>query len=135
MELGHKEKASLSAFEAKTEFKLDQENRWVQRACIIPWGALEARFCSQAHAVKQATFRLGLAACLIQEAYGYSDWETACQIRESPYLQYFCGYSRYDACRRQPVEEDMETYRQCLQVETLQEINLLIGQLGKKPRT
>ena len=29
-------------------------------------------------------------------AYGYSDEETALQIQENPYLQYFCGYPGYD---------------------------------------
>ena len=35
--------------------------------------------------------RLALGACIIQAEYGYSDEETALQIQEKLYLQYFCG--------------------------------------------
>ena len=38
----------------------------------------------------------GLEVCIIQAEYGYSDEETALQIQENPYLQYFCGYPGYD---------------------------------------
>ena len=34
---------------------------------------------------------LALSACIIQAEYGYSDEETALQLQENPYLQYFCG--------------------------------------------
>ncbi len=40
--------------------------------------------------------RLALGACIIQAEYGYSDEETALQIQENPYLQYFCGHLGYD---------------------------------------
>ncbi len=40
--------------------------------------------------------RLALGACIIQAEYGYSDEETALQIQENPYLQYFCGYFDYN---------------------------------------
>ena len=40
--------------------------------------------------------RLALEVCIIQAEYGYSDEETALQIQENPYLQYFCGYPGYD---------------------------------------
>ena len=39
---------------------------------------------------------LALEVCIIQAEYGYSDEETALQIQENPYLQYFCGYPGYD---------------------------------------
>ena len=42
------------------------------------------------------TLRLALEVCIIQAEYGYSDEETALQIQENPYLQYFCGYPGYD---------------------------------------
>lgn len=39
--------------------------------------------------------RLALGACIIQVEYRYSDEETTLQIRENPYLQFFCGFSEF----------------------------------------
>ena len=39
---------------------------------------------------------LALEVCIIQAEYGYSDEETALQIQENPYLQYFCGFAKYE---------------------------------------
>ena len=50
--------------------------------------------CSPVHKTKgnvAKPLRLALGACIIQAEYGYSDEETALQIQENPYLQYFCG--------------------------------------------
>ena len=44
--------------------------------------------------------RLALGACIIQAEYGFSDEETALQIQENPYFQYFCGNPGYDDSKR-----------------------------------
>ena len=70
--------------------------------------------------------RLALGACIIQAEYGYSDEETALQIQENPYLQYFCGYPGYDD-ERLPFDASLMVYfRKRLTPEVLGEINEMI---------
>ena len=70
--------------------------------------------------------RLALGACIIQAEYGYSDEETALQIQENPYLQYFCGYPGYDD-EHLPFDASLMVYfRKRLTPEVLGEINEMI---------
>lgn len=70
--------------------------------------------------------RLGLGACIIQAEYGYSDEETAMQIQETAYLQYFCGYPEYDD-EKLPFDPSLMVYfRKRLTPEILGEINEMI---------
>ena len=70
--------------------------------------------------------RLALGACIIQAEYGYSDEETALQIQENPYLQYFCGYPGYDD-EKLPFDPSLMVYfRKWLTPEVLGEINEMI---------
>lgn len=39
---------------------------------------------------------LALGVLIIQLEYGFSDEETALMIQENPYLQYFCGFAKYE---------------------------------------
>ena len=78
---------------------LKESNRWVKKAQTIPWPEIEKRYAAlftnrKGNVAKP--LRLALEVCIIQAEYGYSDEETALQIQENPYLQYFCGYPGYD---------------------------------------
>ena len=76
--------------------------------------------------------RLALGACIIQAEYGYSDEETALQIQENPYLQYFCGYPGYDD-EKLPFDPSLMVYfRKRLTPEVLGEINEMIVQDAKE---
>ena len=76
--------------------------------------------------------RLALGACIIQAEYGYSDEETALQIQENPYLQYFCGYSGYDD-EKLPFDSSLMVYfRKRLTPEVLGEINEMIVRDAKE---
>ena len=67
-----------------------------------------------------------MGACIIQAEYGYSDEETALQIQENPYLQYFCGYAGYDD-EKLPFDPSLMVYfRKRLTPEVLGEINEMI---------
>ena len=71
----------------------------MKKAQTIPWLEIEKRYAAlftnrKGNVAKP--LRLALGACIIQAEYGYSDEETALQIQENPYLQYFCGYPGYD---------------------------------------
>ena len=76
--------------------------------------------------------RLALGACIIQAEYGYSEEETALQIQENPYLQYFCGYPGYDD-EKLPFDPSLMVYfRKCLTPEVLGEINEMIVRDAKE---
>ena len=68
---------------------------------------------------------LALGALLLQSERRISDVEVVLQIRESPYLQYFCGFSGYtDAASFSA--SSMVHFRKRLTSEFLLEVNELI---------
>lgn len=90
---------SLADFKQPVGMNLKESNRWVKKAQTIPWLEIEKRYAAlftnrKGNVAKP--LRLALGACIIQAEYSYSDGETALQIQENPYLQYFCGYPGYD---------------------------------------
>ena len=108
---------------------LKEDNRWVKKAQTIPWLEIEHRYAAlftnrKGNVAKP--LRLALGACIIQAEYGYSDEETALQIQENPYLQYFCGYPGYDD-EKLPFDPSLMVYfRKRLTPEVLGEINEMI---------
>ena len=120
---------SLADFKQPVGMNLKESNRWVKKAQMIPWPEIEkhyaALFTNRKGNVAKP-LRLALGACIIQAEYGYSDEETALQIQENPYLQYFCGYPGYDD-EKLPFDPSlMVYYRKRLTPEVLGEINEMI---------
>ena len=122
---------SLSDFKQPVGMNLKEDNRWVKKAQTIPWTVIEKRYAAlftnrKGNVAKP--LRLALGACIIQAEYGYSDEETALQIQENPYLQYFCGYAGYDDSKL-PFDPSLMVYfRKRLTPEVLGEINEMILQ-------
>ena len=120
---------SLSDFKQPVGMNLKESNRWVKKAQTIPWQEIEKRYAAlftnrKGNVAKP--LRLALGACIIQAEYGYSDEETALQIQENPYLQYFCGYPGYDD-EKLPFDPSLMVYfRKRLTREVLGEINEMI---------
>ena len=120
---------SLSDFKQPVGMNLKENNRWVKKAQIIPWTEIEKRYAAlftnrKGNVAKP--LRLALGACIIQAEYGYSDEETALQIQENPYLQYFCGYDGYND-EKLPFEPSLMVYfRKRLTPAVLGEINEMI---------
>ena len=120
---------SLSDFKQPVGMNLKESNRWVKKAQTIPWLEIEKRYAAlftnrKGNVAKP--LRLALGACIIQAEYGYSDEETALQIQENPYLQYFCGYVGYDDSKL-PFDPSLMVYfRKRLTPEVLGEINEMI---------
>ena len=120
---------SLSDFKQPVGMNLKENNRWVKKAQTIPWPEIEKRYAAlftnrKGNVAKP--LRLALGACIIQAEYGYSDEETALQIQENPYLQYFCGYAGYDD-EKLPFDPSLMVYfRKRLTPEVLGEINEMI---------
>lgn len=78
---------------------LDGDNRWVKLEALIPWDEVEERYKShfkQNKGRKAKNVRVALGALLIREKFRLTDEETAEQVRENPYLQYFLGYDKYE---------------------------------------
>lgn len=120
---------SLADFKQPVGMNLKESNRWVKKAQTIPWLEIEKRYATlftnrKGNVAKPLCLALG--ACIIQAEYGYSDEETALQIQENPYLQYFCGYPGYDD-EKPPFDPSLMVYfRKRLTPEVLGEINEMI---------
>ena len=126
---------SLTDFQQPLGMKLREDNRWVKKAQIIPWGKIEGRYAAQfpsntGNVAKP--FRLALGALLIQQEYGYPDEEIRLQIQENPYLQYFCGYPCFDDSKPPFDASLMVHFRKRTTPEILAEINELIIQEALK---
>ena len=120
---------SLSDFKQPVGMNLKENNRWVKKAQTIPWPEIEMRYAvlfTNRKGNVAKPLRLALGTCIIQAEYGYSDEETALQIQENPYLQYFCGYPGYDD-EKLPFDPSLMVYfRKRLTPEVLGEINEMI---------
>lgn len=128
---------SLSDFKQPVGMNLKENNRWVKKAQTVPWPEIEKRYAAlftnrKGNVAKP--LRLALGACIIQAEYGYSDEETALQIQENPYLQYFCGYAGYDD-EKLPFDPSLMVYfRKRLTPKILGEINEMIIRDAKERR-
>ena len=116
-------------FEQPIGMNIKADNRWVQKARKIPWEAIEERYArlfpSSNKGNEAKPLRLALGACMIQSEYGYPDAEVGLQIQENPYLQYFCGYKKYDDSKPPFDPSSMVHFRKRLTAEILGEINEL----------
>jgi hypothetical protein len=118
----------LTDFGMPSGMELDPNNRWVQKAEIIPWEAIELQysklFKSNTGNVAKP-LRLALGALLIQTERSISDEEVTLQIQETPCLQYFCGFSGFT--NEKPFDSSLLVhFRKRLTKDVLNEINELI---------
>ena len=98
----------VEKFDLQTLNHLDEENRWVKLAELIPWSEWETEYASQFSQTMGAPakpFRMALGALIIKEYLGTSDEETVERIKESPYLQYFLGLPGFTS--KAPFEASM----------------------------
>ena len=117
---------SITDFGQPAGMHLNENNRWVKKAAMIPWGEIEKRYAKLfknniGNVAKP--LRLELGACMIQAEYGYYDEEITLQIQETAYLQYFCGYEAYDDSKLPFDSSSMVYFRKRLTPEILGEIN------------
>jgi len=78
--------------------KLDKNNRWVKEAALIPWSSLAEIYyskLSKKFGAPAKDARIVIGSFIIKHKLDASDEETAEQIRENPYLQYFLGLKEY----------------------------------------
>jgi len=73
---------------------LDENNRWLILAKLIPWAEFEKEYAIIFHekiGSPAKPFQMALGALIIQQILNVSDRETVQYIKENPYLQYFLG--------------------------------------------
>ncbi len=88
----------LSGFETPFESMLDDNNRWVTLASLIPWDELATAYYSNfhnSHGRPAKDARLVIGAVIIKHKLCLSDEETIEQIRENLYYQYFVGLKMF----------------------------------------
>lgn len=88
----------LSGFETPFESMLDDNNRWVKLASLIPWDELAAAYYSNfhnSHGRPAKNARLVIGAVIIKHKLCLSDEETIEQIRENLYYQHFVGLKMF----------------------------------------
>ena len=121
---------SLSDFDQPIGLKMNPENRWIQKAAVIPWAEIEERYASlfpSGTGMPAKPLQTALGSLLIQKQYGYSDRELVEQIRENPYYQYFIGLSGYQD-KIPFVPSLLVEFRKRLTDEVLTEINEMIAE-------
>ena len=126
---------SLPDFQKPMGMCLREDNHWVKKAQLLPWGKIEAKYAGLfpfATGNVAKPLQLALGACLIQREYGYSDEEIVLQIQENPYLQYFCGYAGYDDSKPPFDPSSMVHFRKRLTPEILAEINEMVIRAAEK---
>lgn len=79
--------------------ELDKTNRWVALGELLPWTELEKEYNSRLDNQKKGAgnkpARMILGAMIIKHKLNLSDAETIEIIKESPYMQYFCGLHEF----------------------------------------
>jgi hypothetical protein len=92
----------ITEFSNFYQLMLDQNNRWIQLASILPWDKLANVVASKYNLNKGATGvnpRVIIGALIIKHKMKLTDEDTIESIRENPYQQIFLGFDNY-----QPVQ-------------------------------
>ena len=119
---------AFSDFNQPLGLKMNPENRWIKRAQMIPWFAIEDRYADlfpSKTGMPAKPLRMALGSLIIQKQYEYSDRELVEQLTENPYYQFFIGLPGYQ--QEQPfVPSLLVEFRKRLTAEILGEINEMI---------
>ena len=119
---------TFSDFNQPLGMKMNENNRWVKKAEMIPWDKIEEKYSKlfpSKTGMPAKPLRMALGSLLIQKQYGYSDEELVEQLRENPYYQYFIGMPGYED--KYPfVPSLLVEFRKRLSEEILMEVNEII---------
>ena len=77
---------------------LDEDNRWVKLAALIPWDELAGSYAKQLNSDKGKyciDIRMVIGAIIVKHYLCLDDRGTTAMISENVYLQYFCGLSSF----------------------------------------
>lgn len=123
---------TLEGFETPFERTLNQENRWVVLAKLIPWDEICNMYLK--HTGSSSTGRppisprIVLGSIIIKHLCNLDDRETVNQITENVYMQYFLGYSSFSD--KPPFDASLLTdFRKRLGIEQVNAMNERIAML------
>ena len=123
-----KRQITLKDFNQPLGLKLNPENKWIKKAAMTPWEAIEKEYADlfpSGCGMPAKPLRMALGALLIQKKYDYSGRELVEQIQENPYYQYFIGLPGFQL--EQPFAPSLLVeFRKRLTDEKLAEINEMI---------
>jgi len=79
--------------------KLDENNRWLKIADLIPWNKLENSYSQHFSTTGRPGIdsRLAIGLLLLKHMTGTSDREIVQLVCENPYMQAFCGLDNFTA--------------------------------------
>lgn len=124
-----KDNGQISIAEFLSPFgKLDETNRWVKKAAMIPWHRIEAKYASLFESSTgnvAKPVRMALGSLLIKQETGLSDEGVVQNVVENPYMQYFIGLHEF-ATKAPFAATTMVYFRKRLTAEILAEINEMI---------
>ena len=108
--------------------KLDENNRWVKKAKLIPWDRIEERYAGlfesgTGNVAKPV--RMALGSLLIKQETGLSDDGVLQNVVENPYMQYFIGLHEFTT-KAPFAATTMVYFRKRLTAEIVSEINEMI---------
>lgn len=119
---------TFSDFNQPLGLKMNENNRWIKKAELIPWEKIEVKYAKLFKSntgMPAKPLRMALGSLLIQKQYGYSDEELVEQLRENPYYQYFIGMPGYED--KYPfVPSLLVEFRKRLTEDVLNEVNEII---------
>ena len=129
--------SKLTDFNQPLGMKLNPENRWVKKADMVPWDAIEKKYAElfpSKTGMPAKPLRAALGALMIQKEYDYSDRELVEQLRENPYYQYFIGLPQYQ--NDAPfVPSLLVEFRKRISAEVLSEVNEMIVKYNDKTKS
>ena len=129
-----KNQLSIEEFILPFGGRLDEENRWVKLAGIMPWDEIEARYeknFSEKQGRTAITARVAFGSIYIKEQENLTDEGCVRYIQENPYAQYFLGLGEF---RKEPLFDPsmMVHFRRRFPAKDIAEINEYIC-IGKWP--
>jgi len=77
--------------------KLDEKNRWIRIAELIPWEELEEEYAKRFSDVGRpgTDAQLVIGLLLLKHMTGLSDEGIVQDVLENPYMQAFCGFEKF----------------------------------------
>jgi len=131
----YQENRQISLSEFQSPFgKLNEKNRWVQIAKMIPWEKYEKRyaerFCKD-NGAPAKPFRMAMGALIIKQRTGHSDEEVVNDVLENPYMQFLIGLHEF--VTEPPFSQSsMTSFRKYITQEMIDEINDELFRPSKK---
>ena len=86
---------SFYDFNQSCGMQLDPSNEWIKLAERIPWDVCEEMYAEMFPSKTTLPVRVALGSLIIKRRKHLSDRDLVKEIQESPYLQYFIGFTKF----------------------------------------